>query len=288
MEIQESGSVCPEYSRVYVKTEEPSGMTREEVRFVPEEYHLSVQILPCPGKSEEDPGVPRGRQQEKEQEYRQQEQGQEYRQEFCCTPSFLPEMVLGHLLTEGLILSGEDVISLEVFRDRGEARAVLRECAPFFSQGQTADGTGRSVPEKLPPAELRPADLHPEPLLRPEWIRGMEERVMEETELRALTHAVHSAVLSHRGEIVFAAEDIGRHNAIDKAAGFALRNGIPLGECLLYTTGRMPSDMVMKAVRAGIPVLAGGKGPTAEGLRAAKKYGLVLAGNIRNGKISFY
>ena len=279
MEIQESGSVCPEYSRVYVKTEEPSGMTREEVRFVPEEYHLSVKLLPYPEKKEKSPGGPPGR---------KQEQVQEYRQEFCCTPSFLPEMVLGHLLTEGLILSGEDVISLEVFRDRGEALAVLRECAPFFSQGQTADGTGRSVPEKLPPAELRPADLHPEPLLRPEWIRGMEERVMEETELRALTHAVHSALLSHHGEIVFAAEDIGRHNAVDKAAGFALRNGIPLGECLLYTTGRMPSDMVMKAVRAGIPVLAGGKGPTAEGLRAAKKYGLALAGNIRNGKISFY
>ena len=279
MEIQESGNVCPEYSRVYVKTEEPSGMTREEVRFVPEEYHLSVQILPCPGKREEDLGVPRGRQQEKEQEYRQ---------EFCCTPSFLPEMVLGHLLTEGLILSGEDVISLEVFRNRGEALAVLRECAPFFSQGQTADGTGRSVPEKLPPAELRPADLHPELLLRPEWIRAMEERIMEETELRALTHAVHSAVLSHRGEIVFAAEDIGRHNAIDKAAGFALRNGIPLGECLLYTTGRMPSDMVMKAVRAGIPALVSGKGPTAEGLRIAKQYGLLVAGNVRNGRICFY
>ena len=279
MEIQESGNVCPEYSRVYVKTEEPSGMTREEVRFVPEEYHLSVQILPCPGKREEDPGVTRGRQQEQEQEYRQ---------EFCCTPSFLPEMVLGHLLTEGLILSGEDVISLEVFRDRGEALAVLRECAAVFTKGRTADGTGRSVPEKLPPAELRPADLHPEPLLQPEWIRGMEERVMEETELRALTHAVHSAVLSHRGEIIFAAEDIGRHNAIDKAAGFALRNGIPLGECLLYTTGRMPSDMVMKAVRAGIPVLVSGKGPTAEGLRIAKQYGLLVAGNVRNGRICFY
>ena len=279
MEIQESGNVCPEYSRVYVKTEEPSGMTREEVRFVPEEYHLSVQILPCPGKREEDPGAPRSR---------QQEQGQEYRLEFCCTPSFLPEMVLGHLLTEGLILFREDVISLEVFRDRGEALAVLRECAPVFSQGQTADGTGRSVPEKLPPAELRPADLHPELLLRPEWIRGMEERIMEETELRALTHAVHSAVLSHRGEIVFAAEDIGRHNAIDKAAGFALRNGIPLGECLLYTTGRMPSDMVMKAVRAGIPALVSGKGPTAEGLRIAKQYGLLVAGNVRNGRICFY
>ena len=117
---------------------------------------------------------------------------------------------------------------------------------------------------------------------------AVEERIMEETELRALTRAVHSAVLSRRGEIVFAAEDIGRHNAVDKAAGFALRNGIPLGECLLYTTGRMPSDMVMKAVRAGIPVLVSGKGPTAEGVRISKQYGLSLAGNVRNGKVCFY
>lgn len=283
MEIQESGNVRAEYSRVYVKTEEPSGMTREEIRYLPEEYHLSVQVLSYPEKKDEDPGGSRGRNQEQGQEYRQQEQGQEYRLEFWCTPSFLPEMVLGHLLTEGLILSGEDVISLEVFRDRGEALAVLRECAAVFRRGWTEHRADSCVP-----AKLQPPDRQPEPLLRPEWIRGMEERIMEETELRALTHAVHSAVLSRRGEIVFAAEDIGRHNAIDKAAGFALRNGIPLGECLLYTTGRMPSDMVMKAVRAGIPVLVSGKGPTAEGLRIAKQYGLLVAGNVRNGRICFY
>ena len=260
MEIRESGNAYPEYSRVSVKTAEPSGTFREELRFLPEEYHLSVQILPGPEKRKEAP-----------------EETRENRLEFICTPSFLPEMVLGHLLTEGMIRSGEDVVSLEVFRDRGEARLILREDAAFFSREQAEETVCGA-----------PAGLRPEPLLRPEWIRGMEERIREETELRALTHAVHSAVLSHRGEIVFAAEDIGRHNAVDKAAGFALRNGIPLRECLLYTTGRMPSDMVMKAVRAGIPVLAGGKGPTAEGMRAAKKYGLVLAGNIRNGKISFY
>ena len=279
MEIQESGNVCPEYSRVYVKTEEPSGMTREEIRYIPEEYHLSVQVLPYPGKKEKSPGGPQAGKQEQEQEYKL---------EFCCTPSFLPEMVLGHLLTEGLILSGEDVISLEIFRDRGEALAVLRECAAVYTRGRTGHRADSCVPAELQPAGLHPAEPHPEPLLRPEWIRGMEERIMEETELRALTHAVHSAVLSHRGEIVFAAEDIGRHNAIDKAAGFALRNGIPLGECLLYTTGRMPSDMVMKAVRAGIPVLVSGKGPTAEGLRIAKQYGLLVAGNVRNGRICFY
>ena len=269
MEIKENGNAYPEYSRVSVKTEELSGTVREEFRFLPEEYHLSVQILPGPEKREE---APEGTQ-EKVLEKRQ-----EHRLEFVCTPSFLPEMVLGHLLTEGLIRSGEEVTSLEVFRDRGEALTVLRECAPVFSRGSASERADSGTPAKL----------RPEALLRPEWIRDMEERVREESELRVLTHAVHSAVLSHRGEIVFAAEDIGRHNAIDKAAGFALRNGIPLGECLLYTTGRMPSDMVMKAVRAGIPVLAGGKGPTAEGLRAAKQYGLSLAGNIRNGKICFY
>ena len=277
MEIKESGNAYPEYSRAPVKTEEPSGTSREEVRFLPEEYHLSVRILPGPEKREEAPEGTREKVLEKRQEHRL---------EFVCTPSFLPEMVLGHLLTEGLIRSGDDVISLEVFRDRGEALMILRECAALFLREQTAAlSQGRTAEETDCGA---PARLQPEPLLRPEWIRGMEERIREETELRALTHAVHSAVLSHRGEIVFAAEDIGRHNAVDKAAGFALRNGIPLGECLLYTTGRMPSDMVMKAVRAGIPVLSGGKGPTAEGLRAAKQYGLALAGNVRNGRISFY
>ncbi|MBQ7534976.1 MAG: formate dehydrogenase accessory sulfurtransferase FdhD [Stomatobaculum sp.] len=249
MEIRETGILRPGYRKVPVRTEDLSGGQKDELRYVPEEYRLSVRALPDEGRENiPAPG------------------GQEQLLEFCCTPSFLPEMVLGHLLTEGLISGAEDVVRLEIFRDRGEASVLLRPGLPQ-----------RSGEMPLPALQVRP-----------EWISALEEKTREETELRAATRAVHSAILSHLGNIVFTAEDIGRHNAIDKAAGFALRNAVPLGECLLYTTGRMPSDMVMKAVRAGIPVMVSGKGPTSEGLLLAKQYGLTLIGNVRNGRRTLY
>ena len=71
-------------------------------------------------------------------------------------------------------------------------------------------------------------------------------------------------------------EDIGRHNAIDKAVGYALIQGIDRGNCYLFTTGRMPADMVMKAVRAGVPLLASKTYPTDEGIALARKTRLTL------------
>lgn len=66
------------------------------------------------------------------------------------------------------------------------------------------------------------------------------------------------------------AEDIGRHNALDKVLGWALEQGIPLGECIVYTSGRIPVDMVLKVIRAGVPVFASKAMPTAESVALAK------------------
>lgn len=69
---------------------------------------------------------------------------------------------------------------------------------------------------------------------------------------------------------------MGRHNALDKGVGFALLRGIPLAECVAYTSGRAPLDMAEKAVAAGIPVLVSKATPTAECVAFAEKYGLTL------------
>ena len=80
----------------------------------------------------------------------------------------------------------------------------------------------------------------------------------------------------HKGEIVFACEDLGRHNALDKAVGCAVLAGLPLAECVLYTSGRVPLDMVRKAIRAGVPVLVSKSMPTVQSAELAAEYGLQL------------
>ena len=90
------------------------------------------------------------------------------------------------------------------------------------------------------------------------------------------TRAVHSCVVLHEGRILVSCEDLGRHNALDKAVGCALLAGVPLAECVLYTSGRVPLDMVRKAIRAGVPVLVSKSMPTVQSAELAAEYGLQL------------
>ena len=83
------------------------------------------------------------------------------------------------------------------------------------------------------------------------------------------------------GAFLRLAEDIGRHNALDKVLGWALMQGIPLEECIVYTSGRIPVDMVMKVIRAGVPVLASKAMPTRESVLLAEEFGLSLIGAAR-------
>ena len=78
------------------------------------------------------------------------------------------------------------------------------------------------------------------------------------------------------GRILYQCEDLGRHNALDKAVGCALADGVPLGECVLYTSGRVPVDMVRKAIRAGVPALVSKTMPTVQSVELAEEYGLRL------------
>ena len=98
----------------------------------------------------------------------------------------------------------------------------------------------------------------------------------DELPLYRATHAVHSCFVLRDGKILYQCEDLGRHNALDKAVGCALAEGVQLGQCVLYTSGRVPVDMVRKAIRAGVPALVSKTMPTVQSLELAEAYGLKL------------
>ena len=121
-----------------------------------------------------------------------------------------------------------------------------------------------------------------------EWIFDLARRFRAGMPLHRETFSAHCAFLQRRGKLLYAGEDIGRHNAVDKAVGFALLRNIPLSECVLFTSGRVPSDMVEKAVAAGIPVLASKASPTAEAVRLAQDAGLTLICRAREDNFTLF
>lgn len=185
--------------------------------------------------------------------------------EFVCLPQFLPELVLGHLVTEGYLRRAEDVLSVTV-----------------SPSGQTADVTLARLSQPGPMPEVTPAAWEAE------WVFALADRFAAGMPVHALTCATHSCFLAEGSRLLFQCEDIGRHNAIDKAVGYALINGIDLRGCLLYSSGRMPADMAAKAIRAGIPLLASKGAPTASAIKLARQHKLTLLCAARRDRMKLF
>lgn len=195
-----------------------------------------------------------------------------------CTPEHLDELVVGRLLTEGLIASAEDIASLYICEQGLRARAFLKDGLGAGLHAQQEEDVSSCCTDNH---VLLQSERQTLPVLRPIAWRGSQIRALaagihENAPLYDRTHAVHSCFLGCGDEILCGREDIGRHNAVDKAVGWASLAGRDLTKCMLFTTGRMPLDMVRKAIRARVPVLASKTYPTAEAVELAKQQGLTL------------
>lgn len=194
-----------------------------------------------------------------------------------CTPELLPQLALGRLLTEGWITSADEVERVAVCAQGLKISVQLRHPLAAAEQaGQEVpscctDNLTLASPVRLPP--LAPV---PQREIPAAWVDALTDAMGQGLPLYRATHAVHSCLLLRAGKILYRCEDLGRHNALDKAVGCALTEGVPLAECVLFTSGRVPVDMVRKAIRAGVPALVSKSMPTVQSLELAEEYGLKL------------
>jgi FdhD protein len=99
---------------------------------------------------------------------------------------------------------------------------------------------------------------------------------------------VHTAVLADRERLLVSAEDVGRHNAVDKIAGKSLQAGIDTCDCIILTSGRISSEMLTKARRMGVPLVASRTSPTSISLKLAQAWNICVVGYVRQGSMRVY
>ena len=123
---------------------------------------------------------------------------------------------------------------------------------------------------RLPPAQLKTS-----------WLYSLSRQINQLPSLYLSAGAIHGTVLCLRDEPLVYMEDVGRHNAVDKVAGWMRATQTSGADKILYTTGRLTSEMVIKCALMGIPVLASRSGFTAWGVELAEQVGLTLIGRMR-------
>jgi FdhD protein len=121
----------------------------------------------------------------------------------------------------------------------------------------------------------------PEAELRTSWLYRLTHAINTMPSLYLEAGAIHGCVLCAEDRPLVYMEDVGRHNAVDKIAGYMFRHGIEPGDKIFYTTGRLTSEMVIKTVQMGIPILVSRSGFTAWGVELARQAGLTLVGRAR-------
>ncbi len=118
-------------------------------------------------------------------------------------------------------------------------------------------------------------------MLKTSWLVSLSKKINAVPSLYLEAGAIHGCVLCQGDRPLLYMEDVGRHNAVDKIAGYMLRHGIAPDDKIFYTTGRLTSEMVIKTVQMGIPILVSRSGFTAWGVELARQAGLTLVGRAK-------
>ena len=192
-------------------------------------------------------------------------------------------LALGYLLNQNM-LKPDDVVTEVEYDDDLQVVVVRTERGTNFEQklkkktltSGCAQGTAfGDLMEALEGVALPQAEL------RTSWLYQMTHAINTTPSLYLTAGAIHGCVLCVRGEPVCYMEDVGRHNAVDKIAGWMYREAIDPADKIFYTTGRLTSEMVIKTVRMGIPILVSRSGFTAWGVELARQVGLTLVGRAK-------
>jgi FdhD protein len=201
-----------------------------------------------------------------------------------CTPTKLNFLIVGFLYSEGIIRGMNDVMMMRVCDEESEVDVRLSsEEFELPTKRRLTSGCGGGAAFRT---EGRPvsSDLS----VTPQEVQSLMHRLQEQMELYRFSGGVHASALADRDGLLVIAEDIGRHNTLDKILGECLVRGLPTEDRLLLSTGRISSEMLLKAARMGVPIIVSRHSPTGSAVSLAHDLGISLIGRVRGNRLSVY
>lgn len=201
-----------------------------------------------------------------------------------CTPSKLNCLVIGYLYAEGIISGIGDVASMRVCEEESLVDVMLinpeyelptvRIIASGCSGGSIFKTQGQRVESGL--------------VVAPMEVLSLMEQLQEQMVLYRITGGVHTSALSDTKNLIVVAEDIGRHNTLNKIQGECLLRGLSTKDQLLLITGRISSEMLLKAAKMQVPVVVSRHSPTGRAISLARDLGITLVGQARGSHLAVF
>ena len=203
-----------------------------------------------------------------------------------CSPFMVEPLVLGYLWMEKVIASLDDVAGVQISEVDGRAEVTLRQPVTLPTERILTSGCGGGITFRIDPrlfpritsgARVSPAELGDR----------MHDLLREAVHYHA-SRGIHGAALADRDRVLLVAEDVGRHNAVDKLMGLALQRGIATTDRILLSTGRVSSEMLLKAARMSVPIVASRTSPTEMAVALAEQLGVTIVGYLRGDSLNLY
>lgn len=203
-----------------------------------------------------------------------------------CTPIDLEALAVGFIVNEGLLHTRDELVSVRVCPSGDNVDVWLTHVVERPTRWRRTSGcsggmTSTSLDNRfsIPPLK-RP--------LTPEKLLNLMGRLYESQSLYRETGGVHTSAICDEQSIRFLAEDIGRHNTFDKLAGRMLLEQTQITPPIVLTTGRISSEMLQKAARMGVAVVASRTSPTSLSVQLAESWNITLIGYARRDQFTIY
>jgi FdhD protein len=202
-----------------------------------------------------------------------------------CSPVMVRELVVGFFMTEGIIQRNWCMERMTIQYDHDILVDIPAEGKVSLEGGAITSGcVGGMTFEKPLTGEILKDGIE----IDKDALREIFHDFQKRSELYNMTGCIHSAAVSDGKHLLVVAEDIGRHNAVDKVIGYCVLENIPMRDKIILVSGRLSSEIASKCARWDIPIVVSRAAPTALAVDIAEKRGITMVGFMRGKRLNIY